>query len=37
MDASPMLFWIAGGALLAIIAAVLLWVFMGGRSGGDRP
>jgi len=30
-------FWIAGGALIAVIAAVLIWVAMSGRGKGDRP
>lgn len=34
----PALFWIAGGALLVIVIAVLMWVAMsGGRGGRNRP
>jgi hypothetical protein len=34
----PMVFWIAGGGLLVIAVAVLVWVAMsGGQGGGNRP
>jgi hypothetical protein len=32
------LFWIGGGVLVVVIAAVLIWVAMSGnRGGGSRP
>ena len=31
-------FWLGGAALIAVIAAILIWVAMSGnRGGGNRP
>ena len=37
MDVASGFFWIGGLALVVVIAAVLLWVFMSGKRGDRAP